>query len=155
MPSVEAITDKVCLGLEVQIWKSGCEHENAHGHALGGGLAGLLAAEMALDVWSHGLVGAFEGLLDGVLGSELHLEQKHTGAYCDRTRKAMTMSKIEDLEAWPVGLLGDESEANRPESDVTGQGGHPGDSEMCQGFKARSFNGYKYQAGGAVIAGTA
>ena len=35
--------------LEVGIWKAGCEHGNALGHALRGGLAGLLAAEVALD----------------------------------------------------------------------------------------------------------
>jgi hypothetical protein len=60
-----------------------------------------------LDVRDHGLEGIFAGLLDVVLGSELHLEPKNTCSHCNQNRNARPKGKvqgqlkIEDWDAWP------------------------------------------------------
>jgi hypothetical protein len=72
MPSAEAITNEVCRGL---------------------GSSDSEKLEVHLDIRNHGLEGLLEsllgGLLDGVLGSELHLMPKHTCLQCDRSLGSM------------------------------------------------------------------
>ena len=63
MPSAEAIIDEVCRGL---------------------GSSDSEKVEVHLDIRNYGLEDLLEGLLDGVLGSELHPESKHTCMQCDR-----------------------------------------------------------------------
>jgi hypothetical protein len=89
MLSAEAITDEVCRG----IGSSGSDSEKLEVH---------------MDIRNHGLEGLHKGLLDGVLGSELHLEPKHTCLHCNRTRMARSKGKVQGQpkigasEVWPV-----------------------------------------------------
>jgi hypothetical protein len=66
MPSAAAITDEVCDGL---------------------GSSDSEKLEVHLNIRNYGLEDLLEGLLDGVHGSELHLEPKNSCLHCNRTRK--------------------------------------------------------------------
>ncbi|KAF8539857.1 hypothetical protein BDD12DRAFT_881571 [Trichophaea hybrida] len=118
MPSTEAITDEVCRGL------GSSESEKLEVH---------------IDIRNHG----FEGLFDGVLGSELHLEPKHTCLHCNRTRKAKV--KGQNRRATENRTFGSTAcgsaalikmKANRPNRRVTAYGGHPRGSEPCSTKKS-------------------